>query len=147
MPLSLQAGQRSLHHLWGCIVLVTFTWSDFTFPWMLSWDAPRASLASDESETKTESCDKALLPRLILDLETGRRRRNKQCFRPHWLQKNISDQQLPSVLLTKFLFLLPHCAPDGLEEKHRNTSVKLKQIYPVTTWEKFKSRRGRKWHS
>ena len=55
-----------------------FTCSDFTFPWMLSWDAPRASLASDESETKTESCDKALLPRLIFDLwETGSGR-NKQ---------------------------------------------------------------------
>lgn len=48
--------------------LWVFTCSDFTFPWMLSWDAPRASLASDESETKTESCDKALLPRLIFDL-------------------------------------------------------------------------------
>lgn len=59
-------------------VLCVFTCSDFTFPWMLSWDAPRASLASDESETKTESCDKALLPRLIFDLwETGRGR-NKQ---------------------------------------------------------------------
>lgn len=53
---------NALFFLW------VFTCSDFTFPWMLSWDAPRASLASDESETKTESCDKALLPRLIFDL-------------------------------------------------------------------------------
>lgn len=64
--------------------LSVFTCSDFTFPWMLSWDAPRASLASDESETKTESCDKALLPRLIFDLwETGRgrnRQSRKWCF-------------------------------------------------------------------
>lgn len=41
---------------------------------MLSCEAPSASLASDESETKTESWDKALLPRLIFDLVQGEKR-------------------------------------------------------------------------
>lgn len=74
-----------------------FTCRDLTFPWMLSWDAPRPSLASDESETKTESCDKALLPRLILDLQEQQIREKKKII---FFFSNVYNSKIKTVNTT-----------------------------------------------